>query len=212
MNALERYGINRVVVALSTARMADAFGASILTVLIPLFVAELPSPAIDLPSSVLVGMLISLYGLAFTVLQPFSGGALRLGLENASSSSRLALLVMAISTLAFTRVEQYSHLVFMRFLQGLGVAMTVPAALGVMAASTVKESRGGAMGFYSTTRMIGFALGPAVGGYVYARYGFKQRLLHLRRFAVCWRCCSCSCGWTKTPPLPGADRADIQGF
>ena len=210
MNLLERYGINRVVVALSTARMADAFGASILTVLIPLYVAELPSPAFNLPGSVLVGMLISLYGLAFTVLQPFSG-ALSDRLGKRKLFIQAGLLVMALSSLAFTRVERYSHLVLFRFLQGLGVAMTVPAALGVMAASTVKESRGGAMGFYSTTRMIGFALGPAVGGWVYAEYGFNSAFticagsLLLASLLVQW--------WVdEDPPQPRTERSTLNIF
>jgi MFS family permease len=196
---LERFGINRVVAALSTARMADAFGSSILIVLIPLYVAELPSPAFNLPTSVQVGILISFYGFAFTFLQPFSG-ALSDYVGRRKIFIQGGLLVMAASTLAFTFAQQYIHLLGIRFLQGLGVALTVPAALGVLAASTVKESRGGAMGFYSTMRMIGFALGPAAGGWLHANYGFDSAFyvgagsLLLALLLVQW--------WVKEEPAP----------
>jgi MFS family permease len=196
---LERFGINRIVVALSTARMADAFGSSILIVLIPLYVVELPSLTFNLPTSVLVGILISLYGLAFTFLQPFSG-ALSDYIGRRKIFIQGGLLVMGISTLAFIFAEQYIHLLAIRFLQGLGVALTVPAALGVMAASTVKASRGGAMGFYSTMRMIGFAVGPAAGGWLHAKYGFDSAFyvgagsLLLALLLVQW--------WVKEEPAP----------
>jgi MFS family permease len=210
LDLLERFGINRIVVALSTARMADAFGSSILIVLIPLYVADLPSPTFNLPTSVLVGMLISLYGFAFTFLQPFSG-ALSDYVGRRKIFIQAGLLVMSISTLAFTFASQYIHLLAIRFLQGLGVALTVPAALGVMAASTVKESRGGAMGFYSTMRMIGFAIGPAAGGYLHANYGFNTAFyvgagsLLLAFMLVHW--------WVKEEPAPPqSERAVFKVF
>ena len=56
----ERIGVNRVVLALSTARLADALGNSILFVVIPLYVAKLPSKVFSFPEPVLVGLLIAL--------------------------------------------------------------------------------------------------------------------------------------------------------
>ena len=42
-----------------------------------------------------------------------------------------------------------------------------------MAAITKKETRGGAMGVYSTFRMVGFVIGPLIGGFLLDRYGFN---------------------------------------
>jgi len=56
-------GANRTVLALSIARLGDAVGNSILFIIIPLYVAKIPDPRFPIPETVLVGLLISLYGL-----------------------------------------------------------------------------------------------------------------------------------------------------
>ena len=66
-------GANRVVLALSVARLGDAVGNSILFILIPLYVADIPAPWFPLPKTILVGLLISLYGLVNAILQPVMG-------------------------------------------------------------------------------------------------------------------------------------------
>lgn len=68
-----RIGVSRTVLALSVARLADALGNSILFIIIPLYVAKLPARWIDFPESVLVGILISLYGFTAAILQPLMG-------------------------------------------------------------------------------------------------------------------------------------------
>ena len=44
------------------------------------------------------------------------------------------------------------------------MALTIPAAMAVMTSATARETRGGAMGIYTTMRMAGFAGGPLMGG------------------------------------------------
>ena len=73
MDIWEKYGANRVVVALSVARLGDAIGNSILFIIIPLYVAKLPAPSFHVPESVRVGILISLYGFVNSFLQPIGG-------------------------------------------------------------------------------------------------------------------------------------------
>ena len=164
-------GINRVVMAISFARLGDAVGNSILVVVIPLYVAKLPAPWFPFPESVRVGILISLFGLATALLQPIMGGLTdRLG--NRKQMISIGLIIMGVATLGFVIASRFIDLIALRLLQGLGVAVTVPAALAIMAAATQKESRGGAMGVYTTMRMVGFAAGPLIGGFLYERYGF----------------------------------------
>ncbi len=176
MGFLKRAGINQVVASLSFARMADAMGNSILVVIIPLYVAELAHSDSRIPESVLVGILISAYGLVFTFSQPFT----------ASLSDRLSkrkvfiqggLLIMALGTYAFSLATTVSQLLVIRVVQGLAVALTVPASLAVMSSASDRQSRGGSMGFYSTLRMVGFATGPALGGFLQVRYGFETSFL-----------------------------------
>jgi MFS family permease len=168
-NFLDTYGINRVVAALSIARLADAMGNSLLVVIIPLYVGKLATPS--MPESILVGLLISVYGLVFTLLQPFTG-AMSDRFDRRKIFILLGLLVMAASTFSFSLARSFTHLVIIRTLQGLGVALTVPASLAVLAERTSRGSRGGSMGFYTTLRMVGFAIGPLLGGYLQVHYGF----------------------------------------
>lgn len=166
-------GANRVVIALSIARMADALGNSILFIAIPLYVAQIPSPLFpNVPQPLLVGILISLYGIFNSSLQPLTGAI------SDRMSRRMpfivgGLLLMALGTFAFAFATRYVDLVVIRAVQGVGVALTMPAALALLATSTRRETRGSAMGIYSTFRMVGFACGPLIGGYLQVTYGFN---------------------------------------
>jgi len=161
-----------VVMALSIARLGDAVGNSILFIVIPLYVAELPAPWLPFPESVRVGILISLYGLVTALFQPVMG-ALSDRLERRKPIILVGLAVMGASTLGFVLASRYTDLLILRSLQGLGVALTIPAAMALMAVATEKNTRGGSMGVYSTMRMVGFATGPLIGGFLQDRYGFN---------------------------------------
>jgi MFS family permease len=174
MQFSERFGLNRTVVALSFARFADAMGNSILIVVIPLYVAKLPGP--NLPDSLLVGLLISAYGIIFTFAQPLTGSfSDRLGRRKIFI--QFGLILMTISTLAYIFAGRFFSLVLIRVLQGVGVAFTVPASLAVMAEASQQHTRGGSMGFYSMLRMAGFALGPLIGGLLQVHVGFNAAFL-----------------------------------
>ncbi len=164
MNRWERLGMNRGVVALSVARMADALGNSILIVIIPLYVARTPDLLFHLPLPIMIGILISSYGFINTFLQPFTG-ALSDKLGNRKLMIQIGLGFMAVGTAAFIVAGRFLDLLGLRILQGIGVAITVPASMALLAALTKKETRGGSMGFYTTMRLIGFSVGPLLGGF-----------------------------------------------
>jgi MFS family permease len=169
---LNSIGMNRAVMALSIARMADALGNSVLFVVIPLYVAKLPELVFPLPVPVLVGLLISMYGLVNSALQPFMGALSdRLGRRKLFIQTGLALI--GVGTLAFIFAIRFLDLIILRSLQGIGVSMTITASMALMAAITKKETRGGAMGVYTTLRMAGFAMGPLIGGFSLVHFGFN---------------------------------------
>ena len=169
---LERIGGNRIVIALSAARLGDAIGNSILFIVLPIFVSKLPAPWLPLPETVRVGLLIALFGLVNSILQPFAGAIIdRIGRRKPFILG--GLITMAVATLGFVFVGRFTSLLLMRSLQGLGVALTIPAALALMAGASQKETRGGSMGIYTTSRMIGFATGPLLGGALYDKFGFN---------------------------------------
>ncbi len=162
--------------ALSVARLADAMGNSILFIVIPLYVARLPSEWIHLPEPVLVGILVSLYGLVNTFAQPFVG-ALADRLSRRKPLIVAGLAIMATGTFAFIFATRFVHLLLIRAVQGVGVALTIPASLAIMATATHQRSRGGSMGIYTSARMAGFAIGPLVGGYLLDHVGFDAAFI-----------------------------------
>ncbi len=172
----EHLGANRVVVALSTARLADAFGNSILFIVLPLYVAKVPSSVFHLPLEVLVGLLISMYGILNSLFQPLLG-ALSDHFGRRKPVILGGLFLMGIGTLGFIAAHHFTDLLLLRMLQGIGVAATVPASLALMTSATTQDRRGGAMGVYTTMRMTGFAVGPLVGGVLVTHYGFNTTFL-----------------------------------
>ena len=172
MEISKKLGSNQTVLALSIARLADAVGNSILFIVIPLYVASLPSPRFPWPESVRAGVLISMYGLVNAFLQPFSG-ALTDRLNKRKPFIQGGLILMGAGTLAFIFAGRFTDLLVLRAVQGLGVALTIPASMALMAAATKKETRGGSMGIYSTSRMAGFTTGPLLGGLLYDHFGFN---------------------------------------
>ena len=169
---LKSIGLNRAVLALSVARMADAMGNSILFIVIPLFVAKIPHVYFHLPLPILVGVILASYGLVNSIVQPFMGALSdHLGRRKILIISGLG--VISAATLAFIFASNFLDLLLLRTLQGVGVAMTIPASMALMAVITEKETRGGSMGIYSTLRMAGFAAGPLIGGYLKVHFGFN---------------------------------------
>ncbi len=172
MTLLESIGVNRPVMALSFARLADAMGNSILFIVLPLYVAQLSAPWFPFPEPVRVGILLSLFGLTSAMFQPVMG-ALSDRLGRRKIIIQAGLLIMGIGTLAFMFAARFTDLLLLRAMQGIGVALTIPASMAIMAAVTTKQTRGGSMGVYTTMRMVGFAIGPLLGGIIVVHFGFN---------------------------------------
>lgn len=172
MKFAQQLGINRTVLALSVARLGDAIGNSILFIVIPLYVAVLPAPWFPVPESVRVGILISLYGFVNALLQPVMG-ALSDHFRRRKIFILGGLVLMGAATFLFIFATRFTDLLLLRSLQGVGFALTIPASMALMTSATEKHSRGGAMSIYTTMRIVGFAAGPLIGGFLHARYGFN---------------------------------------
>lgn len=164
------------VVALSFARMADALGNSLLIIVLPLYIAQQPSPLFNLPTEFLVGLVISLYGFLFAIGQPFAG-ALSDRTGRRKIFIEVGLALMAVATLGFIFAERYVWIILLRGLQGIGVALIVPAALALITGVTATRNRGNAMGVYSTFRMVGFATGPLLAGLLQVHVGFNATFI-----------------------------------
>ncbi len=172
MRLTDTIGANHTVLALAAARLGDALGNSILFVVIPLYVASLPAPWLPFPETVQAGILISVYGLVTTGVQPLAGAWVDWS-DRRKPFILGGLSLAGIAILSFVLAEQFADLLFLRILQGVGLALTIPAGMALLAANTEKKTRGGSMGVYTTARLIGFGLGPLIGGALHDTLGFN---------------------------------------
>ncbi len=169
-------GINRIVLALSLARCADALGNSMLFVLLPVYIASSAAENLPWSKTLLISIVLSVYGLVNTILQPLVG----ILTDRISRRKPLiigGLLLMSLGTLSFLFSRRFTDLLLIRSLQGIGVALTVPASLTLISSSTARETRGRSMGFYSTLRLIGYASGPLLAGVLLLQFGFEISFL-----------------------------------
>lgn len=176
MSFLQRIGGNRLVWALSLARMGDAIGNSVLFVVLPLYVTALPHPLVSLREPLLVAVLIAVYGLLSSILQPVTG-ALSDWSRRPKLLIQVGLVISIAAVVGFIWASEYRDLLWLRIGQGVGFAFMVPASMALMAISTEHQTRGGSMGIFTTMRMIGFSIGPLLGGFLQVHFGFTAAFL-----------------------------------
>lgn len=155
------FGVDRRVLALAVARMADAVGNSFLIIVLPLYVASeaVGGRVFGLPSSVVAGVVLALFGIASSIAQPVAGRLSdRLGRRRIFVLG--GLVGLGVINLAFAAATAYWHLFALRILQGLAAAFTITASLAIVNELSEPGSRGGNMGVYNSFRLIGFGAGP----------------------------------------------------
>lgn len=166
-------GVNRTVAALATARLGDGIGNSLLFIVIPLYVLKLHATILNEPKVVLIGILISIYGFSNAIFQPVVA-ILSDRMGRHKRFVQAGLLVLAAATFSFVWAGQYLDLMFLRLAQGFGLALEIPPTLTILTTVTRQENRGGAMGFYTSARMLGLACGPLIGGFLYDHLGMDS--------------------------------------
>lgn len=169
-------GVDRRVLALAMARMADALGNSFLIIVLPLYIAsgEISLAGIvdgqvlgfQLTEEFLIGVVLSLFGFLNSFGQPFTG-RLSDRTQRRKFYILLGLVIFAAASAAYPFVTSYWSVVVVRAFQGLGAAFTVPVTVALVNdyARSDRE-RGGNFGVFNTFRLIGFGFGPVVAGAV----------------------------------------------
>ena len=159
--------VDRDVLTLALARMADAIGNSFLIVVLPLYVAstEITGGAFGLSEALVTGLILSMYGFFSSFLQPFTGR-----LSDRRGARRVFILlglgILTVANGAYVLADGYVALLGIRALQGIGVAFTLPATIALVNELATTDTRGGSMGTYNTFRLLGFGVGPIVAGAV----------------------------------------------
>jgi MFS family permease len=180
------FDTDRRVIVLALARMADAVGNSFLIVILPAYIGaagrvdisaftgQLSLFGVDVLAvtpSLLIGLVLSLFGFLNSFSQPFTGRASdRAGKRKAFILAGLALLGAASG--AYALVSDYRLVLLLRALQGVGAALTIPCTVALVNELATTQTRGNNFGVFNTFRLIGFGFGPVVAGVVLTRWGF----------------------------------------
>ncbi|ELZ33272.1 major facilitator superfamily transporter quinolone resistance protein, partial [Halogeometricum pallidum JCM 14848] len=120
--------IDRRILALGVARMADSLGNSFLIVVLPLYITSgvVSGGTFGLAPALITGIILSAYGFFNSALQPFVGK-----LSDRTGKRRVfvvvGLLVLTVANFAYSLVDSYTAILLIRLGQGLGVAFTIPA-------------------------------------------------------------------------------------
>lgn len=158
-------GVDRRVIALGFARMADAMGNSFLIVVLPLYIASgnITGDFLGLSESLITGIVLGLFGLISSFCQPFTGRISdRIGKRRLFVL--LGLIVFMFTNLLYILAHSYTALLLIRTFQGMAAALTITASIALVSEVSKRESRGSNMGVYNSFRLIGFGVGPLASG------------------------------------------------
>ena len=159
------FNVDKRILILGIARMADSFGNSFLIVVLPLYIASksVSGGLFGLSETLITGFILGLFGLITSFSQPFAG---RLS-DKFGKRKLFVLLGLAIFTVAnfsYSLAHNYALLMLIRGAQGIAAAFTITASLALVSELSHNKTRGKNMGVYNSFRLIGFGLGPLASG------------------------------------------------
>ncbi len=183
-----------IVPLISLCRFAEAISVGMLIPILPIFLAELRTPGFDrfaawahdeapglaraVPTLVTpteegrTALLFFLTGLAMAFSQIIAG-RLSDRFDVRKPFILIGMLGGALCSMLFAGTETYLGLLCTRVLQGFCLGLTFPPMMAIIARHSPPGRGGRVLGLYSTIRLVGFALGPLVGG-VIAEFGGYQ--------------------------------------
>ncbi|MEC9475702.1 MAG: MFS transporter [Planctomycetota bacterium] len=177
--------IPRTIWLLASCRFGEAAAVGMLIPTLPLFLGTLTSPAADRVAEslatrfpwladILPGLatasqeartafLFSITGLAMASIQIFAGRF------SDRFDTRKPLIVGGMTlgaccSFCLPLLDSYWQLVLLRILQGSFLGLTFPPMMAIIARHAPDDSGGKVLGLYSTIRLLGFGLGPILGG------------------------------------------------
>jgi MFS family permease len=160
-------GTDDRIFALAMARLADSLGNSFLVIVLPLYIAsgEISLAGLEgFSTELLIGVVLSLFGLLNSSLQQFTGRASdRAGKRKVFILG--GLVVFGVASAFYPFASSYWTIVALRGFQGLGAALTIPVTIALVNEYSPDASkRGGNFGVFNTFRLIGFGFGPILAG------------------------------------------------
>lgn len=177
--------LDRRILALGFARLADAFGNALLIVVLPLYVtsSQVTGSVFGFSTAVISGIVLALFGVFDSLVQPFAGRW-----SDRLSRRRVfilaGLLVLAVTNAAFVVSSSYLGLFAIRIVQGLGVGITVTASVALINEYSSIDNRGMNFGLFHALRLVGFGAGPLVAGFLVSEGPYRLNGIVVDGFAA----------------------------
>ncbi len=157
--------------AVSFSRLSDSLGGGAVYFALPLFISKI-NPS-TLPNAFLAGMVIAMWGIVATIVQPFFG----VWIDKKGKPKFLlvvGLLLTSFVILTYTVVKDLYSLFTVRIALGITEALVITAGVVVIASISRREERGESFGIFYTLTDVGFALSPILAGILLECYGFNE--------------------------------------
>jgi MFS family permease len=150
-------------IVLGLVGFVTSFGAHAVAVNLPTYASTVGV------GTFVIGVLIAVYDFAEVVAKPLFGFVA--DRRGQVITLWLGLLVFSVASGAFLLVDP-RLLILIRLLQGLGAAAFSVISVALVA-SYFPQRRAGAIGTYNALKGAGYVLGPVIGGFIVADWGFR---------------------------------------
>ncbi len=136
--------------------LATITGVGIVVPLLPVYARHSGA------SGLYIGLIFGAFSLSRTILLPYFG---RLSDRKGRKPFILiGLVAYALVSVAFLLFNQVTHLIVIRFFQGIASAMIMPAIQAYVGDITPQGQEGYTMGLFNVSLFLGLSLGPVAGG------------------------------------------------
>jgi MFS transporter, DHA1 family, multidrug resistance protein len=137
---------------------ATITGVGIVVPLLPVFALSLGA------SGFYIGLIFGAFSLSRTFFLPYFG---RLSdRKGRKPFIVIGLIAYTFASVAFIYSSDVSHLIVVRFLQGIASAMIMPVVQAYVGDLTPPGSEGFMMGLFNMSMFLGLSLGPVAGGLI----------------------------------------------
>ncbi len=142
--------------------LISGIGYGIISPIIPVYAEELEATALE------IGVMVASFAV-FQVAFQAPGGLLsdRIGPKRIIFTG---LVLIAVSSFLFTLTEDIYLFMVFRAIEGAGTGMIFPSVSAYVFAISTGENRGSYMGTFLTFWILGFTMGPAIGGVLADQY------------------------------------------
>ena len=163
------FNLRRELIIVSLAGAIVIMGLGFILPLFPIYVSQKGANHFEL------GLIVSAFTISQFFVQPFFGGLSdRIGRKPFMIGG---LVCYGLVAALFIFAQTLPQIFMIRMLHGVGAGMIWPAMAAYIIDQSPVEKRGEAMGLLSAIEMMGFAIGPVLGGLLYGLGGMDLPFL-----------------------------------